>query len=119
MQYSKRIWDGSAPNFIHGEAPGWLSMFRLAIGNPTLITKMDPMRSMCSSINRQISHPHLRMLLKRYATYNGSDPRSAPATLNCIAHVELALGGFGIEGGIRSLVNELTKAAESLGVTFR
>ena len=119
MHYSKQIWDGSAPHFIHGEAPNWLSILRLAITHPMLIPKMDPLRSMRSSIRRQITSPHLRMLMERYATYNGSDPRQAPATLNCIAHVELALGGYGVNGGIKSLVNALTTVAEKLGVQFR
>ena len=62
---------------------------------------------------------HLRTLLARYATYNGSDPRVAPATLNCIAHVELALGGYGVEGGIGHMVDVLAEAARRVGVVVR
>jgi hypothetical protein len=55
------------------------------------------------------------MLLRRYATYNGSDPRQAPATLNCIAHIELSLGGYGVQGGIYALVQALVAAIEDHG----
>jgi phytoene dehydrogenase-like protein len=56
------------------------------------------------------------MLLARYATYNGSDVRRAPATLNCIAHVELALGGYSVQGGMYEITRALLRAAEGIGV---
>jgi 1-hydroxycarotenoid 3,4-desaturase len=55
----------------------------------------------------------------RYATYNGSDPFTAPATLHCIAHVELALGGFGVKGGMITLARALATAAAKTGVVVR
>ena len=70
---------------------------------------------MAASIDRHVRDPHLRMLLRRYATYNGSDPRRAPATLNCIAHVELSLGGYGVLGGIHALAEAMVTAIESHG----
>lgn len=33
-------------------------------------------------------------LFDRYATYNGSDPYRAPATLNMIAHLEHNIGTY-------------------------
>jgi phytoene dehydrogenase-like protein len=59
------------------------------------------------------------MLLERYATYNGSDARTCPATLNCIAWVELGLGVYGIEGGLYSLIRALERVAMRLGVEVR
>ena len=83
------------------------------------LTRIDAMRSMKAAVDSRVTSPHLRQLLYRYATYNGSDVRRAPATLNCIAHVELAMGGFGIEGGIYAVVEALTAAAVDLGVEIR
>jgi phytoene dehydrogenase-like protein len=74
---------------------------------------------MWSAIDKRVRSPHLQMLLARYATYNGSDVRRAPATLNCISHVELALGGFGVRGGMYELVRALVRVAERAGVTIR
>ncbi|MEL6182620.1 MAG: FAD-dependent oxidoreductase, partial [Myxococcota bacterium] len=58
-------------------------------------------------------------LLARYATYNGSDVRHAPATLNCIAHVELTLGGYGVDGGLYHVAQTLTELARAAGAEFR
>jgi len=91
LTYARRIWEAAAPPFL----------------------------SMNAAIRAQVREPHLVALLQRYATYNGSDVRSAPATLNCIAHVELALGGFGVEGGVGALVLALVATATDLGVTLR
>jgi len=116
LAYSGRIWDAAAPRFVFGPAPDWRTV--LSYGLPALLElpAIDPLRSMRRAIHRAVRSEHLRMILARYATYNGSDVRRAPATLNCIAHVELALGGFGVEGGIHALVAVLVEAAERLGV---
>lgn len=119
ISYAKDIWDGSAPLFVQAPAPHWTDLLKLAFQQWTLIPKMDPLRSMSKGIARFVHNPYLRDVLLRYATYNGSDPRQAPATLNCIAHVELALGGYGVVGGIEKLVDALVQIATELGVTLQ
>lgn len=115
LAYSRRIWEAAAPNFVLGPAPTWAAMIGLALRRPRALAAVDPLHSMVGGIDRHVREPHLRMLLRRYATYNGSDPRSAPATLNCIAHVELSLGGYGVQGGMYALVDALVVAIEALG----
>lgn len=119
MAYARRIWEAAAPHFVYGPAPSWGHMASLGLGELLKLRQVDPLRAMRAAIAQQVRSPHLRMLLERYATYNGSDPRSAPATLNCIAHVELALGGFGVEGGIYEVVRALQRVGEGLGVRYR
>ncbi|NDK54914.1 1-hydroxycarotenoid 3,4-desaturase CrtD [Pontibacter fetidus] len=58
-------------------------------------------------------------LLDRFATYNGSDPYQAPATLNIIPHLEHGIGAFYPKGGIYSIAASLVKLAEELGVEFK
>jgi phytoene desaturase len=58
-------------------------------------------------------------LFDRYATYNGSDPYQAPATLNIIPHLEINLGAYFPKGGMYSITKGLVKLAEDLGVEFR
>ena len=116
LKYSKTIWDISAPQFIFGPAPTWTKMIQMGIQQLGVIHKVDPLRSMQKAIAKQVKNKALQWLFWRYATYNGSDVRVAPATLNCIAHVELALGGYGIKGGIRAMIEGLVRLAEHLGV---
>lgn len=116
---TKAIWEAAAPHFVYAEAPRFSSLLGAGLGSLGGTLGIDAWRSLAGAIRAQVSEPHLQQLLLRYATYNGSDARRAPATLGCIAHVELALGGYGVRGGIHELVRALVRVAKRLGVEFR
>ncbi|CAN5665100.1 phytoene desaturase family protein [soil metagenome] len=116
LAYGRRIWEAAAPHFVFGPAPSPASLMQVGLSGIKLLGRIDPLRGMWSVIRRRVRSQHLRMLFARYATYNGSDPRTAPATLNCIAHVELALGGYGVKGGMYEITRALVRVAERLGV---
>ncbi len=79
---------------------------------------MRPHQSMWKALGQFFPDHRLRQLFGRYATYCGSSPFAAPATLMLIAHVE-ATGVWLIEGGIHALAEALRKVAEKKGVRFR
>jgi phytoene desaturase len=58
-------------------------------------------------------------IFDRYATYNGSSPYLAPATLNVISHLEIAKGAYYPEGGMVAITNALVKLAKDIGVEFK
>jgi 1-hydroxycarotenoid 3,4-desaturase len=118
LAYSARIWEAAAPHFVYSGAPDLGGLLLGGFQKWRAVGKIDPFRTLKTAIEEQVKSPHLRMLLKRYATYNGSDVRRAPATLGCIAHVELSLGGFGVRGGMIELVRALERAARRVGVQF-
>lgn len=119
LGYARQIWETSAPHFVFADAPSMSSLMKLGLGQISAVRHLDAWRNMWSSIVDQIRDERLRYILARYATYNGSNVLTAPATLNCIAHCELALGGWGIEGGIRALVDALVEAGRETGVQYR
>jgi len=80
------------------------------------LTRIDGMRTMWKAIESFFVDPRLRQLFGRYATYNGSSPFHAPATLSVIAHVENAYGIFSCKGGIYRLAEALEQRARALGV---
>ncbi len=82
------------------------------------IGRIDPFRSMDKANNAFFRDPKTVQLFNRYATYNGSNPYKAPATLNVIPHLELGLGACFPEGGMYSITRSLVKLAEELGVRF-
>lgn len=118
LAYSRQIWEAAAPRFVYGPAPTFANVLRMGLGALRDLPRIDPLSTMAGAIRRRVRSPELRALLLRYATYNGSDPRRAPATLNCIAHVELALGGYGVEGGVYAMVRALEAAARRVGVVI-
>ncbi len=71
------------------------------------INKIDSFRTMHKANSTFFKDPKTIQLFDRYATYNGSNPYKAPATLNIIQHVEYALGGFIVEEGIYQIPNAL------------
>ena len=116
LGYARGIWEASKSAFVFSAAPTLPSLARLAFLQPRALLRVDPFSSMASSVAARVTTPELRQLLLRYATYNGSNPYTAPATLHCIAHVELALGGFGVVGGLAALARALVDVAVELGV---
>ncbi|HWE28148.1 MAG TPA: phytoene desaturase family protein [Polyangia bacterium] len=80
------------------------------------LTQIDGLRTLMRAVEDYFVDPRLRQLFARYATYNGSSPYHAPATLAVIAHVENAHGIFGVAGGIYRLAEALERRARELGV---
>jgi 1-hydroxycarotenoid 3,4-desaturase len=80
------------------------------------MTQIDGMRTLWRALEELFVDPRLRQLFGRYATYNGSSPYHAPATLAVIMHVENAYGIFAVAGGIGRLGEALRRRAEELGV---
>lgn len=115
--YATRIWNSAAPHFVYGPSPTVSTVVSSGLANVGDLLRIDPLRSMKRSIDAQVDDPCVRNILYRYATYNGSDVRKAPATLNCIAGVELVGGGFGVKGGIYALIRALVHAARRLNVS--
>ncbi len=64
------------------------------------------------------SDPRIIQLFDRFATYNGSNPFAAPATLQVIAHLEHNLGAYFPEKGMYAIVEVLQQQAERLAVQF-
>lgn len=81
--------------------------------------KLDFLHTMHGANRRDFRDPRLIRLFDRYATYNGSSPYRAPATLNMIAHLENNLGAYFPRKGIYSVADELCRLARRQGVRFR
>jgi phytoene desaturase len=80
--------------------------------------KMEAYRSLHKSNVKWFQNPKAVQIFDRFATYNGSNPFKAPATLNVIPHLEHRLGAFYVKGGMRQVANSLFLLALELGVDF-
>ena len=81
--------------------------------------KVDAFTTMHKRNTTRFKDLRVIQLFDRYATYNGSDPYTAPATLNVIAHLEHNLGAYFPEEGMRSIAVALESLARDLGVSIR
>lgn len=82
------------------------------------LSKLDAFKTMHKRNRLTFGDSNLTQLFDRYATYNGSDPFRAPATLNMIAHLEHNTGAYFPVNGMRSIVDALVKLAKEVGVKF-
>lgn len=64
------------------------------------LPKLDLLHTMHGANRSTFSDPRVVQLFDRFATYNGSSPYRAPATLNLIPHLEHHLGAWFPEGGM-------------------
>jgi 1-hydroxycarotenoid 3,4-desaturase len=105
-------------SYIAAQRPSPLDLVRrigpLAFGD---MLALKPFTTLWSALGGYFADPRLRQLFARYATYCGSSPFSAPATLMLVAHVEQD-GVFIAKGGMHGLAQALARVAESRGVRF-
>ena len=86
-------------------------------GLPGLL-RIAPFAALWPELARHFTDPRLRQLFGRYATYCGSSPWLAPATLMLVAHVERA-GVWFVDGGMQRVAEALAELAARRGARFR
>lgn len=117
MKRAERMWDVSREPFVESELRSIFSLLkRFTLLRDLFI--ITPWKSLRDFANELLPNQKLRYILDRYATYSGSDPRSAPAVLSTIAFIEEAFGAWHIEGGIGNLSTAVHQRCVDLGVKF-
>ena len=112
---AERVWTASWRHVIRSrvDSPWSLATLSWRVGDLAAIAPGRTLRGLGRSY---LSDPRLRLMLDRYATYAGSDPRRAPAALVAIPYAELAFGGWYIGGGLASLAEALHRHNDARGV---
>lgn len=80
--------------------------------------KLESFSTLDEVNRRQFKNKKLVRFFNRFATYNGSSPYKAPATLSLIPHLEINLGVYYPVGGMNSITASLYKLAKEMGVQF-
>jgi 1-hydroxycarotenoid 3,4-desaturase len=111
---AKKIYEILDSSFMQIAQPGLTGLLRRA--GPALVN-ISPFNSLWDELKRTFASPRLRQLFGRYATYCGSSPFSAPATLMLIAHAEQR-GVWRVEGGMFGLARAFEALAQARGVRF-
>lgn len=111
---AERIWHASWDSVLRRPVTA-ASLARLSWRVPDLAA-IAPGRSLRALGRHYLRDPRLRMLLDRYATYAGTDPRRAPAALAAIPYAELAFGGWYLPGGLVTIAEALRARCTALGV---
>lgn len=120
LDKSQEVYELSAPVFIFRPFARKLSDFNTPPYKKiaTQLYKLDFLRTMNQANKSDFKDQNLVQLFNRYATYNGSNPYKAPATLNMIAHLENNIGAYFPLKGMYSIVESLYKLAMKKGIQF-
>ena len=105
--------------FLRGSRPTPVTLAgRVGLRGLPDLMRISPLATMWRELGRYFADPRLRQLFGRYATYCGSSPFLAPATLMLVAHVEQD-GVWTVSGGMHRIVQALVTMAEQRGATVR
>ena len=116
---ARAIYQTLEAPFIRGARPNPVSLVqRVGLGGLGGLVRISPFTKLWGALGEHFRDPRLRQLFGRYATYCGSSPFDAPATLMLVAHVEQA-GVWTVEGGMHRLAAMLADLAIERGATLR
>ncbi len=119
LNYCEKIYKLSSDLFLFKSFTEKKNFFSLSALKALFnIKSLDTNRTMHDANSSFFKDYRNIQLFDRYATYNGSNPYKAPATLNIIQHVEYNLGGFISLEGIHSIPKAIKNVAEKKGVRF-
>ncbi|CCD90165.1 hydroxyneurosporene and rhodopin dehydrogenase [Bradyrhizobium sp. ORS 285] len=113
---ARRIFETLRDPFIRTPAPSMTHLLRNAGFRD--LTAIRPFQTLWKALGGYFRDPRLQQLFGRYATYCGSSPFHAPATLMLVAHVEQS-GVWSIDGGMHELAACLAALARRHGVSIR
>jgi 1-hydroxycarotenoid 3,4-desaturase len=116
---AKAVYERLEGPYIRCERPTLLSMAGdLGPRGLATLAGLGPFASMWSALARHFRDPRLQQLFGRYATYCGSSPWEAPATLMLVAQVELD-GVWSVDGGMHAVAQAFAALAQRRGASIR
>lgn len=118
LQRARAVYETLEGPFLKGSRPNPISLSaRVGLSRLPDLWRISPFTTLWSALGEHFRDPRLRQLFGRYATYCGSSPFRAPATLMLIAHVEQA-GVWRVAGGMHRLARSLADLASSRGAAI-
>jgi 1-hydroxycarotenoid 3,4-desaturase len=116
---AREVFGALQDSFLRAEQPSQAALVRRAgLAGLGAFLRTPPFSPLWSALGRHFADPRLRQLFGRYATYVGSSPFAAPATMMLIAHVEQD-GVWLVEGGMHRIARAMATVLEANGGTIR
>ncbi len=122
-QRAQAVFQTLDRSFIQGSRPtpgslAWRVVREQGLPGLRQLLRISPFTTLWQELGRYFKDPRLQQLFGRYATYCGSSPFNAPATLMLVAHVERE-AVWQVEGGMFQLTKVLVDAAQRQGARVR
>lgn len=118
MARASEMWRITRQPFLQSPLDGMRTLLPLA-RRVSDVQTIAPFTTLRGLGQRTLRDPRLVTLLDRYATYQGSDPRRAPAVLATVPYVEQLFGAWHLGGGLGTLADALVARCVERGVEIR
>lgn len=118
IDHASAVWQVTRTPFLEQPLEGIGDLLRKSLRVRDLHT-VAPLTTLRRIGRRYLDDPRQRMVLDRYATYSGSDPRRVPAALVVVPYVEQTFGAWHVGGGLHQLGRALHERCLERGVAFR
>jgi phytoene desaturase len=120
LEHGRRIYDAAFEPFMMRPfgSMGFRELLK-SLKHLPAAARIDAFRSLNTAVEKYFVDGRIRQLFNRFATYNGSSPFRAPATLCIIPYIEFAMGGWYVRGGIYRLAGALERLAREMGIEIR
>jgi len=120
---ARQVYDTLDHPFMQSPRPtpgslAWRVLRQQGLPGLRQLLRISPFTTLWRALGRYFHDPRLQQLFGRYATYCGSSPFEAPATLMLVAHVERE-AVWQVEGGLYRLAQALAGCAQQQGVRIR
>jgi 1-hydroxycarotenoid 3,4-desaturase len=116
---SRDIYQTLRVPYIASQRPSPIDLVRrVGITNLGALWRTQPLDTLWRALGKYFHDPRLRQLFGRYATYVGSSPALAPATLMLIAHVEQD-GVWLVKGGMRRVADAFVALGMKHGARYQ
>lgn len=116
---SREVYQSLEHAYVRGPRPSlWSLVQRVGWRGLPGLARISPFATLWDELGGHFKSPRLRQLFGRYATYCGSSPFLAPATLMLIAHVEQD-GLWLVEGGMHRVAKLLAELTTQAGGSIR
>lgn len=120
LNNTEYVYNLTADVFLFNSLHKLRNLFRKAVLKGILnFRKIGAFLTMNEANEKAFHDKKMVQIFNRYATYNGSSPYLAPATLNVIPHLEIIEGAYYPEGGMVAITESLLKLAKEIGVEFQ
>ncbi|MBF0386127.1 MAG: phytoene desaturase [Candidatus Omnitrophica bacterium] len=117
LEKAGRMYDEAKDIFLRNSLEkSVLFMKSHPLSSIRMLAGLDVWRTLHASHAQVFKDRNTIQLFDRYATYSGSNPYQAPATLNIIPYIEYGLGAFLPDKGIAAIPDTLEKICKQLGV---
>lgn len=117
-EHARAVYQTLEHSFIRGQRPTPLGLVQSAgFGGLRNLWRIKPFETLWRELAKYFQDPRLQQLFARYATYCGSSPFLAPATLMLVAHVEME-GVWLVSGGMQRLAEALARLARDHGTSI-